>query len=331
MSGRLVLLSTSHRVAVGLLTRAAWAALESAEAILAAPGHPLVDVLRDLELSVSEVEVTAPSEHVRHLLDRSAVDTVVWLVGDDGDVWLSEALAPQLAQAAETGGAPELEVIQGSFDVPGARVLDLVTVMDQLRSPGGCPWDAEQTHRSLAPYLLEEAYETLAAIDAGDSDHLREELGDLLLQVAFHSRVAEEDDDRPWSIDDVAAEVVAKLVRRHPHVFADGDASTAAEVETSWHRLKAAEKGRTSAVDGVPLALPALSLAAKLLARAAAAELPLEVEEPDLPDELTEHQLGLILLGVVSGARRQGLDAEGALRRATVELRRQIREVETPR
>ena len=114
----------------------------------------------------------------------------------------------------------------GSYDLPGARLLDLVTVMDRLRSPGGCPWDQEQTHRSLATYLLEETYETLEAIEA-DPAHLREELGDLLLQIVFHARIAEEDQVDAWSIDDVAAGIVDKLIRRHPHVFGDAAKLTA--------------------------------------------------------------------------------------------------------
>ena len=119
-------------------------------------------------------------------------------------------------------GAPRraVEVLPGSYDLPGARLLDLVATMDRLRSPGGCPWDAEQTHESLVTYLVEETYETIEAIETGDRDHLREELGDLLLQVMFHSRIAAEHAEAPWSVDDVAGDIVDKLVRRHPHVFA---------------------------------------------------------------------------------------------------------------
>ena len=129
--------------------------------------------------------------------------------------------------------------------------------MDRLRSPGGCPWDAEQTHQSLAPYLLEEAYELLEAIELDDLAHLREELGDVLLQVAFHSRLAEE---RPaperFSIDDVAADLVAKLIRRHPHVFAGREVAGAADLAANWEAIKAAEKRRESVTDGVPLGQP---------------------------------------------------------------------------
>src|SRR6201994_1209317 len=128
-----------------------------------------------------------------------------------------------------------------------AALLRAVAVMDRLRSPGDCPWDAAQTHESLARYLLEETYETLEAIESGDPAHLREELGDLLLQVLFHARLAEElPTGQRFSIDDVAADLVAKLVRRHPHVFADASAESPAAVEQNWEQLKAAEKKRES-------------------------------------------------------------------------------------
>jgi len=129
-----------------------------------------------------------------------------------------------------------------------------VAVMDRLRSPGGCPWDASQTHQSLARYLIEETYETIEAIETDNMALLREELGDLLLQVLFHARLAEElPPDERFSINDVAEDLVAKLVRRHPHVFGLTDVADANEVNENWERLKIAEKGRTSAVDGVPL------------------------------------------------------------------------------
>jgi XTP/dITP diphosphohydrolase len=150
---------------------------------------------------------------------------------------------------------------------PGERLLDVVAVMDRLRSPGGCPWDAQQTHQSLMPYLLEEAYEAYAALEDGDTGALREELGDVLLQVVFHARLAAErsEQDGGWTIDDVAQDLVDKLVRRHPHVFAGGSTD---DLEGTWDRLKAQEKGRTSVTEGVPLGQPALSLAATLQRRA---------------------------------------------------------------
>lgn len=216
----------------------------------------------------------------------------------------------------------------------GDRVTELVAVMDRLRSPGGCPWDARQSHASLIEYLVEEAYEVIEAIEAGDRDALCEELGDLLLQVVFHARIAAEDADDPWTIDDVADGIVAKLVRRHPHVFGDDTADSAEHVESRWHELKAAEKGRDSVTDGIPAALPGLMYAAKHLSRSAG----LEVEVPGRPmateslAALTdEDELGEFLLGVVAEARARGWDAESAVRAATRTHAERIRSVEAAR
>jgi XTP/dITP diphosphohydrolase len=231
--------------------------------------------------------------------------TVVWLAGPDGDPGFARALGDLVAR--EPSGDVELEVVYGSWDPPGARLLDVVAVMDRLRSPGGCPWDAEQTHASLAPYLLEESYEMLDAIEDEDLDLLREELGDVLLQVVFHARLAEEESEEDrWSIDDVAGDLVAKLVRRHPHVFADRSVTGAAEVETNWDQIKAEEKGRRSAIDGVPLGQPALALAAKLRRRAAKAGLDAPVPSGD--------DLGSRLFAIVEEAVAAGADPEAALR-----------------
>jgi XTP/dITP diphosphohydrolase len=183
-----------------------------------------------------------------------------------------------------------------------------VEVMDRLRSPGGCPWDAEQTHHSLARYLLEESYEVLEAIETGDMVLLREELGDLLLQVLFHARLADElPAGRRFSIHDVAADLVDKLIRRHPHVFGAGGVTSATSVNETWESQKIVEKGRTSAVDGVPVAQPALALAAKLVARAARAGIAVE---PGSGDEVGER-----LFAAVRDAVAAGVDPEGALRR----------------
>lgn len=205
---------------------------------------------------------------------------------------------------------------------PGERVLDLVTVMDRLRSPGGCPWDARQTHASLVEYLIEEAYETVEAIEEGDRALLREELGDLLLQVVFHARIAREDVDDPWTIDDVADGIIAKLVRRHPHVFGDVQADTAEQVEANWHALKAAEKGRESVTDGIPSALPALTHAGKVISRSASLDglpaLPgLDVAATAMAHVPDQDAYGDLLLALVALGREQGLDAESALRTAS--------------
>lgn len=183
-----------------------------------------------------------------------------------------------------------------------------VEVMDRLRSPGGCPWDAAQTHESLTRYLLEEAYEVIEAIETGDVALLREELGDLLLQVLFHARIAQElPPDQAFGIDEIATDLIEKLVRRHPHVFAGADAGTAEELNETWERQKVAEKGRTSAVDGVPINQPALALAAKLVSRARRAGIDAAVPAED--------EIGARLLAVVADAVSAGVDPEAALRR----------------
>jgi XTP/dITP diphosphohydrolase len=182
-----------------------------------------------------------------------------------------------------------------------------VEVMDRLRSPGGCPWDAEQTHASLAKYLVEECYEVLEAIETDDLGLLREELGDLLLQVLFHARLTEElPPEQAFSIEDVAADLVEKLVRRHPHVFAGAAAGDADALNETWERQKVAEKGRTSATDGVPMGQPALALSAKLIARSAPAGLSV-TPAPTEP-------FGERLFALVGEAVAAGVDPESALR-----------------
>jgi XTP/dITP diphosphohydrolase len=202
--------------------------------------------------------------------------------------------------------------------------------MDKLRSPGGCPWDAEQDHTSLLKYLLEESYEFIESVENNDRDAMQEELGDLLLQVYFHSRMAEEDAKQPFNIEDVAKSVADKLIRRHPHVFAGEEVDSSVEVLENWERQKAAEKGRTSAIDGVPLAQPALPLATKVLYRLKKLNYGLSVSEPvKLKDNVDQDQFGQILLGLITQAVNKGLDPEAALRQATKELIVQIQEHET--
>ncbi len=201
--------------------------------------------------------------------------------------------------------------------------------MDRLRSPGGCPWDARQTHLTLRRYLQEETYEVLEAIEAGDPAELREELGDLLLQVVFHARVAQENPPAAggFDIDDVAAAIVAKLVRRHPHVFADdqlaADAPTE-DLQRRWDAIKAQEKPRTSVLDGIPLALPALARADKVLGRLQRNG----IETPVAAQELSEEQVGAELLQLVRRAHAAGVDPEAALRAATAALEARARDAE---
>jgi XTP/dITP diphosphohydrolase len=234
---------------------------------------------------------------------------LVWLAGDT-----DSSLVRDVGLRAARSRAVEVEVVYGSYDVPGSRLLDVVAVMDRLRSPDGCPWDAKQSHDSLKPYLLEEAYEAYQAIEDGDLVDLREELGDVLLQVVFHARLAEEH-EAPWSIDDVAGDLVDKLVRRHPHVF---EGASADDLDATWEAMKRAEKGRTSVTDGVPLSQPALSLAAKLQKRAERLGAPVPSYDG----------LGGALWDLVARCREQGLDPEVELRVVARAYRDRLAELE---
>ena len=164
--------------------------------------------------------------------------------------------------------------------------------MDRLRSPGGCPWDAEQTHESLVKYLLEESYEFIDSVDAKDREGMREELGDVLLQVYFHSRIAQDHPTDPFSIEDVAGAIADKLIRRHPHVFEGLQVSGTEEIIDNWEEIKAKEKGRTSALDGVALAQPALPLVEKLLYRAEKYKVNIELTKYQSDKPATQESIG---------------------------------------
>ena len=308
---QLTFLVTSPRVAPGLMSWPAWQAIASADRVLASADD--LPLFRAVTATGHRVDVL-PSASAASLLAAAASEHVVFLASDEEAEQMPAALATQIVD----GSGPAVQVLHASYDVPGARLLDLVTVMDRLRQ--SCPWDQEQTHRSLARYLLEEAYETLEAIDTGDTAHLREELGDLLLQVVFHARIAAEDADEGFTIDDVAGGIVDKLVHRHPHVFAGLDVADAGEVEVNWETIKAAEKGRASVLEGIPWALPALALADKVLGRAAKAG----VHPPEEPAEA----YGDRLLQVAAVARAAGVDPEQALRDAVRRLADSVREAE---
>jgi XTP/dITP diphosphohydrolase len=319
---RIILLVTSPRLPAGLLTAAAWdllrahPVLAAAETELTAAARGGGAVVRVGEVSLDEL-IAAAAEH----------GTVVWLAGPAGDPEFARELGLRLAREP---GLAELELVYGSWDPPGARLLDAVAVIDRLVSPGGDPWKRSQTHASLAQYMLEEAYEAFDAIEAGDLATLREELGDVLLQVLLHARLAEElPEVERWTIDDVAADFVSKMVRRNPHVFAGVDVADVDEIVANWERIKRDEKARESVLDGIAMAQPALSLAAKVLARAERAEL--AAAPPSAPaavDTSDAEALGAALLGIVAAARAAGVDAEAALRRATLAHAETIREAE---
>jgi XTP/dITP diphosphohydrolase len=335
--GRIVLLTTSHRVAPGLLSWQAWQALRGADLVLCAdPGHPQLPYLHEAGVAV---EHTSPD--ARELVAACAGGrTVVLVLDGEGDRRLTDGLA-RLAGSGRHS-MPDLELLPGSYDLPGARLLDLVQVMDRIRRE--CPWSSRQTHEGLAKYGIEEAYELVEAIEQGSRAELREELGDVLLQVVFHARIAEEglpagaaggadghgdgedgdadgeDGGGAFSIDDVAATIVEKLVHRHPHVFGDATAQTPEDVKAHWMRTKAEEKQRDSVTDGVPLTQPGLALATKLAGRARTGGL-----DVDLP---RGEGIGYELLALAARAEADGVDPETALRAAARAYRVAIRAAE---
>lgn len=196
----------------------------------------------------------------------------------------------------------------------GSELLRLVEVMDRLRSPGGCAWDAEQTHESLIKYLLEESYEFIDAIETDDRTGMREELGDVLLQVYFHSRIAQDHPTDPFTIDDVAGAIADKLIGRHPHVFAGLEVSGTEEIIENWEAIKAKEKGRTSAVDGVAMSQPALPLVSKLIYRADKYGTRLDIAPYETDQPATEESVGAALASVIAWAYSHEIDPEMALR-----------------
>ncbi|MFJ3722615.1 nucleoside triphosphate pyrophosphohydrolase [Streptomyces sp. NPDC090045] len=324
-TGRIVLLTTSHRVAPGVLSWPAWQTLHAADRVLCAdPGHPQLPYLREAGI---EVAFGTPDAH--ELVEACAGGrTVVLLPSGEGDRRLTDGLA-RLAGSGRVS-MPDLELLPGSYDLPGARLLDLVQVMDRVRRE--CPWTSRQTHEGLAKYAIEEAYELVEAIEDGDREELREELGDVLLQVVFHARIAEEGDGGAedgedgedtagaFSIDDVAATLVEKLIRRHPHVFGDAEAETPEDVNAHWQRTKAVEKQRESVTDGIPVGQPGLALAAKLAGRVRTGGVAVELPRGE--------GIGYELLALAARAEAAGTDPETALRAAARVYRDAIRAAE---
>ena len=211
----------------------------------------------------------------------------------------------------------------------GSELQRLVEVMDRLRSPGGCPWDAEQTHESLVKYLLEESYEFIDSVDAKDREGMREELGDVLLQVYFHSRIAEDHPTDPFSIEDVARAIADKLIRRHPHVFEGLEVSGTDEIIDNWEEIKAKEKGRTSALDGVALAQPALPLVEKLLYRAEKYKVNVELTKYQSDKPATQESVGEAMASIIAWARENEIDPENALRLYGRQIAEQIKAAES--
>ena len=214
-----------------------------------------------------------------------------------------------------------------------SELLRLAEVMDRLRSPGGCPWDAEQTHESLVKYLLEESYEFIDALGDGDRIGMREELGDVLLQVYFHSRMAQDHPSDPFSIEDVAKLIADKLIRRHPHVFEGLEVDDMDEVIENWEAIKAKEKGRTSSLDGIAMAQPALPLVEKLIYRAEKYKVDLPMTDvapasPQVEQSPSEATIGQALAAIIALAHQNNIDPESALRAQAREMIEKIRQSE---
>lgn len=293
---------------------------------------------RRLPLAAAAHAHGATTPGLRVLADRLAA-----LAGERGEIaFLLPADSDPVVRAVlerGLGGDVEIEVVIGRMP-RGHRLLDLVRVMARLRGPGGCPWDAEQTHATLAKHLLDETYELLQAIEQGTPSDIADELGDLLLQVVFHAQMG--DDAGSFDVDDVADRLVEKLVRRHPHVFGDVVVSGAGDVVANWDAIKEQEKERHSVHDDIPEALPALAWAAKLQRRAGAigfdwdsAAGPIAKVREELAELEAaagagerEHELGDLLLAVVALSRHLDVDAESALRRAGRRFRARVAGVE---
>ncbi|MEX2324254.1 MAG: MazG family protein [Nitriliruptoraceae bacterium] len=267
----------------------------------------------------------------KRLLEFADADAPpVYLLGPD-DTGLAAALAGLSADRDV-----EIELVFFAPQPRGVELVRIVEVMAALRDPAsGCPWDLEQDHHSLVRYLLEETYELVDAIERDVDTDMVEELGDVLLQVVFHAQVAS--DRGAFTVDDVARGIADKLVHRHPHVFGDGDAKTAQDVQDRWEALKAEEKGRTGPFDGVPAAMPGLLLLDKILHKAHKAGLEPTNGSGDHAAALarldsldvTADDIGAALQAIVALARTRGIDAERAARQAANNLRSDLEQLDT--
>jgi MazG family protein len=353
-SPRVALVETSE-VLPGLLPFQSWDVLGTADVVLlrdidAHPSAPHLhmagldlEMLEPAQLERQDLDLTRPGAPEDRRLAKALVaravaaepgaGPVVYLLGPD-----DQGIAPALAGMAAQHDL-EIELVFLAQQPEGTELLRLVDVMRRLRAPDGCPWDLEQDHASLARYLVEETYELIDAIERDDDVDMQEELGDVLLQIVFHARIA--GDRRAFGIDDVARGIAEKLIRRHPHVFADGDAATAAEVEANWDELKSVEKLREGPFDGVPPAGPGLELLTTLQRKTA--KLGFDWQDADGPlakvhEELAElaaaetaddreAEVGDLIAAVVSLARHLDVDPEAAARRASRTFRSRIESV----
>ena len=355
---RLVLVDTADLLP-GLLPLHAWSALMATElVVIGSADHAFAPHL-DAAGMAYEVVPSEPAPAAEGGLSRQDLLSGLSLVDKRRASWIVDRVRErgQVAYLFGSGDEEsftrtlgmeaareqvEVEVVYFGISPKGLELLRLVEVMGRLRAPDGCPWDREQTHATLGRYAVEEVYELLDAIAGEDTTEIAEELGDVLLQVVFHAQIAE--DGGGFTIDDVASGIADKLVRRHPHVFADVSVAGADEVVVNWERLKADEKPeRTGMFDGVVAAQPALALAGKLQSRAAergfdwaddteaVAAVFAELEEVAGADDEpgATHELGDLLFAAVNLCRRRGVDPEHALRASAGRFRRRLEHAES--
>ena len=348
--GRVVLVETSDLLP-GMLPFQAWDALATADVVLvrdpaAHPSAPSLHLagldlvaLDPTPLDRGDLLLTRPGAPDDRRLAKSLVAAarergrVVYLLEDD-----ERGLAPALAGMVAEHDI-EIELVFLAQLPRGTELLRAVGIMDRLRDPdGGCPWDLEQDHHSLGRYLVEETYELLDAITSEDDADVKEELGDVLLQVLFHARIAAE--RHAFGVDDVARALTDKLVRRHPHVFTDADGGEDADdVQRSWDRLKADEKGGRGPLDGVPASMPGLALLDALLRRVLRLDMMPSTPEPILEDlrvtldalattssvsEVTTDLVGRLIAQAAALARVLGVEADAAARATAARLRREV-------
>jgi XTP/dITP diphosphohydrolase len=257
------------------------------------------------------------------LLETAVTEAVVWLLSPQWTPGLIEELA---AQAQALPHAPPINRVIGSWDPPGSSVLELVRVMDRLRSPGGCPWDGAQSHRSLVPYLVEEAYEAVQAIEDGIRKDIVEELGDLLMQVVFHARIGEEHHDDPFNLDQVAQGITRKLIGRQQWLFDPKLSNDPADPVRDWAAAKAQEKStRATILDGIPAAMPTLERATKIMQRLRENGLDhLANDVASLSDPYRHCSIGANLLAVVQEAVKHDVDPANALRMTLHKIEAQV-------
>jgi tetrapyrrole methylase family protein/MazG family protein len=277
------------------------------------------------------------------LRDRYASDHTVVTANslEGGGFDLTPMTIDELAKVETIGRETAIYVPPTRIAPPGG-FAELVRIISVLRAPDGCPWDREQTHASLAPHLIEEAYEGAAAAESGDDAALADELGDVLLQVVLHAQIGAE--DGTFTVDDVIAGIITKIRRRHPHIFGTVSAETAEEVTRNWDAIKRVEKPHAGVLGEVPEALPSLMRAQKISRRAAGvgfewedidgvwAKVHEEIDELKATGHGTpeaEEELGDLLFTVVNVARKMGIDAEAALRRTCLKFAGRFEDMET--